>query len=115
MRKLRDEFPGILAWLIEGYRLYLVEGLKRPPLVETALDEWFATSDHLPELLRDCCVMGPRYTVVTTQLLEAYEAWCRKMHEKPMSVAMFSCGLQFHGCRKDRNKKQRFYKGLRLA
>jgi phage/plasmid-associated DNA primase len=114
--KLRTESPGTLAWLIEGYRLYLVEGLRRPrrPLpMETVLDAWFARSDHLPEFVSERCVTGSRFTIEPQPLYEAYQEWCRG-HLKPMPVTAFARGMEHHGFRRGRVTARRFYQGLKL-
>jgi putative DNA primase/helicase len=111
--KLRGEFPGILAWLIEGYRLYLAEGLRRPAAMESVLDAWFAKSDHLPEFIRERCVTGARFTVQPQVVYEAYQEWC-KGHTKPMPVTAFSRGMEHHGFRRGRVTARRFYEGLKL-
>jgi putative DNA primase/helicase len=111
--KLRGEFPGILAWLIEGYRLYLAEGLRRPPAMELALTAWFGKSDHLPEFIHDQCVTGSRFRVQPQPLYESYQAWC-KGHTKPMPVTAFSRGMEHHGFARGRVTAYRFYQGLKL-
>jgi putative DNA primase/helicase len=36
-QKLMAELPGILAWLVEGFRLYSLQGIDKPPAVAAAL------------------------------------------------------------------------------
>jgi putative DNA primase/helicase len=47
--KLRAEFPGILAWVVEGARLYCELGLKTPQEVILATDEYREDQDALKE------------------------------------------------------------------
>lgn len=42
--KLREELPDILAWMMEGYRLWKYEGLVKPAVVESAVRESMPTT-----------------------------------------------------------------------
>jgi putative DNA primase/helicase len=114
-RKLEDEFPGILNWLVEGFRLYLEQGLERPPSVEAALTAWLEECDHIPRFVNQCCVVGSRFSVELRPLFEAYQRWCSESLERPMSAAMFSRGMRHYGYKKDRNAKKRFYLNIKLV
>jgi putative DNA primase/helicase len=113
--KLEAEFPGILNWLLEGFRLYMEHGLEKPPVVDASLAGWLLECDHIPRFIDQCCVLGERFSVELRPLFDAYQEWCEQSLEKPMAAPMFSRGMQHHGYKKDRNAKKRFYLGIKLA
>ena len=56
--KLREEMPDILAWMMDGYRLWKYEGLHKPKAVEDSVKEYrnemdviaaFLASDYIAE------------------------------------------------------------------
>jgi len=81
-QKLQAEFLGILAWLVEGFRLYMVDGLKKPPLVVTSVESWQRESDHIPEFIAQRCISGNRFSIEPKPLFDAYKSWCRGIAEE---------------------------------
>jgi putative DNA primase/helicase len=53
--KLRDEWPGILAWMIRGCRMWQSKGLNPPPVVVAATEEYLAAEDRVQSWLEECC------------------------------------------------------------
>ena len=49
--KLREEMPDILAWAMEGYRLWKYEGLHKPKAVEDSVKEYRTEMDVLAAFL----------------------------------------------------------------
>ncbi len=49
--KLKAEAPGILAWMVEGCRLYQRDGLAAPPAVLAATEEYRTDEDDLAEFV----------------------------------------------------------------
>lgn len=71
--KLKAEYEGILAWAVEGCRLYLQEGLTPPEEVKQATEEYRQEMDILSEFINECCVIGENYQVLSTALYETYK------------------------------------------
>jgi putative DNA primase/helicase len=57
--RLLQEAEGILAWLVEGARLWYESGRKliRPPSVQRDIERWRKQSDWLEKFLADCCLV----------------------------------------------------------
>ena len=73
---LRDEAPGILAWVVAGTRFWLSQGLNPPRSVLDANEQYRQQQDHISEFLTEMCVMD-RGAVQSLQLLyQAYKGWC---------------------------------------
>jgi Protein of unknown function (DUF4238) len=56
--KLLTEAEGILAWAVEGARLWYAEGLAKPAEVEAAKDRWREDMDQLGRFIDERCVAG---------------------------------------------------------
>lgn len=73
---LRAEAAGILAWIVEGTRLWLAQGLKPPRAVLDANAEYRQQQDHVAEFLAECCTLDPAARQPLPALYKAYKAWC---------------------------------------
>ena len=89
--KLRTELPGILRWIVEGAVLYHREGLRDPPDVMAATEQYRQESDRLKEFLDDRCVFAPGdrsswgkdvYWVPVSDLYPAYTSWAESTRTK---------------------------------
>jgi putative DNA primase/helicase len=58
-RKLRAEWPGILAWMIEGCRDWQRHGLVRPDAVTEATRDYFEAQDVMGRWLKERCIIAP--------------------------------------------------------
>lgn len=54
--KLGQEFSGILNWALEGYRLYVEEGLEPPEAVKRATGQYRNEQNKLVQFLNDRCI-----------------------------------------------------------
>jgi putative DNA primase/helicase len=115
LQKLKGEFPGILAWLVEGFQRYRAEGLQKPPSVVSALNAWVANSDNTRRFIREACLDDSHYSIQPGLLYEGYVNWCKHSHEKPVSLSIFCQRLERQGFRRGRNHKGRSYTGVKLA
>ena len=76
LEKLRAEFPGILAWAVEGCRAWQEEGLGVPAEVRAATDAYRTEEDTITEFIADCCHIGRALEVYSSDLYSAYTVWC---------------------------------------
>jgi putative DNA primase/helicase len=82
--RLREEAPGILAWLVRGCLAWQREGLGLPPAVSAAVEQYRQHEDFLSEFYEDCCVIGSSENgtgvrVRPMELFSAYLRWCDRM------------------------------------
>lgn len=73
---LRTERSGILAWVVEGTRLWLSQGLNPPKAVLDASAEYRQQQDHIAEFLAECCTLDPEAKQAMPLLYSTYKAWC---------------------------------------
>lgn len=87
--KLREEGGGILKWLVDGYQMYLQEGLNTPPSVKAATEKYRAEEDNLQQFIDLCCVCCPTATVRAQALFDAYKKWALNQELQPLSMKAF--------------------------
>ncbi len=87
--KLRAEWPGILAWLIEGCLAWQRNGLQAPATVRAATDSYMSSVDATGTWLDDCCVQGPDAWATRDTLYSSWTAWATRAGERVGSRAEF--------------------------
>lgn len=78
--KLRDEAPGILAWLVEAAMDWRRNGLSRPPSVEAARDEWRADEDLIGQWADLALSADPESRLGAADAYGAFAAWAEAEH-----------------------------------
>lgn len=112
--KLKAEYPGILAWAVQGCLLWQCDGLKPPEKVTRATSAYRETMDRFSAFLEDCCVLTKNATVSAKRLRAAYEQWCADNGEHPKNQTWFGLQLQRRGAIKDKNGTVS-YRGIGLV
>lgn len=114
---IKEEGPGILAWIIEGARLSLADGLQDPPEVLAATHQYAEEEDSLGRFIADRCHQGDP-TVVrinTTLLLREYSDWCRENHEPDLSPQAFGRRIKSqYGIGVAKSHGDRYYIGITI-
>lgn len=98
--KLKAEWPQILAWAIEGCRMWLGEGLCRPTAVISATAQYFDDQDVFGQWFAERCItdMPGRFELVS----KCYADWATfaKEHgEEPGSQKSFGAAMGKRGFR----------------
>jgi putative DNA primase/helicase len=99
--KLRAEAPGILAWAVEGARLYQQDGIAAPASVVAAGAAYRAQQDVLGAFLRERCVLHEAARVTKSALHGAYRRWLSSQGEDDdaiLSAKVFAEKVREHGC-----------------
>jgi len=118
-QRLRDEADGVLAWLVEGCRMWRDEGLDQPEEVVAANQLWRNEMDPLPDFLADCCEILPSSVCQVSTLWKAHEAWADENADRfPLKRPQFAKRLEQAGFRRRQHrldgKSQRAWIGLKL-
>lgn len=85
--KLKDEYPGILAWLVRGCLDWQEQGLNPPPKILQATAEYRKDEDLLSSFIDECCVIEPDSRVVAKDLYDAFLWW---FHDQISTKKSFS-------------------------
>jgi putative DNA primase/helicase len=92
--KLRNEWPGILAWMIEGCSDWQKNGLVRPELVRSATNSYFEEQDTFQQWLEDCCEVGAAFAATNEELLASWSGYSIGRNTAEMTPNDFRAALQ---------------------
>lgn len=113
-RKLLAEAEGILAWAVEGAKLWWRDGLGKPPEVAAANDDWRAENDQLGRFIEECCVVADSFSGKARQLYECYRTWAEGAGERGISETLFGRRLKDRGFAKEHRRYGTVYVGIAL-
>jgi putative DNA primase/helicase len=108
--------PAILAWLVRGCLAWQRDGLGVPPAVESATAAYREDMDPIADFLADRCEVDSGATVRAEELQKTYQEWARAVGVgRPLGPKRFAAQLEGHGFERARDKRGRFWVGLRVA
>lgn len=109
-RMVRDEAPGILNWIMEGYQKWKEHGLGQiPDAVREKTNEYRRDQDCVSNFVKECCEENDAFSVSLKQLYAAYLEFGGKLGRKDFGNRIRSLGYE---CSRD-GKGYRV-RGLRL-
>ncbi|MGH0035323.1 MAG: phage/plasmid primase, P4 family [Myxococcota bacterium] len=115
--RLRQELPGILAWAVRGCLEWQRPGLRPPPAVQVATEEYRAAEDVIGTFLDERCETGPPASVwaPAAELYAAFIEWARSAGEEQLSQKRFGAALRERGLVSERRGKTRtrIWRGVR--
>jgi len=115
-QKLRAEFAGILAWMVEGWRMYQRHGFQEPKAVQIATAEYRSASDQVGQFINERCIEGPVHTSTAAAIYGAYRQWCVEHGENPMTQRALGLKLaERPGIEQGRSMSARTWRGLAIA
>lgn len=87
--KLHKEFPGILNWLIEGFKQYQEIGLNPPVKVLNATQSYRTDMNPIADFLRIGCTLSSGLNATKAELYNGYVKFCEENSEKPVTKRTF--------------------------
>ena len=112
--KLKDEWPGILAWLVEGCLDWQTEGLRPPKAVLEATEAYLSAEDSLAAWLEERCERRTAEWASSASLFVSWSAWATAAGENPGNSKRFAQALESRGFTPNRKMHGRGFDGLRL-
>ncbi|MBQ9516877.1 MAG: DNA primase [Eubacterium sp.] len=109
-RHLKEYFAGqdvknaIGMWLVEGYFMYLAEGLTPPDSVKKATSDYEAASDKIKQFIDERLVREAGAATPTAEVYREYRNWCIGGGMQPLAQNKFSERLKRYGEVKDKRK-----------
>jgi putative DNA primase/helicase len=79
--KLREEWPAILRWMIDGCLQWQRTGLQPPDAVRAATDEYLEAEDALNLWMEECVELVPDAWESSGTLFASWRAWAEKAGE----------------------------------
>jgi putative DNA primase/helicase len=107
-KKLLAELPGILAWAVRGCLAWQRDGLTAPASVLRATVEYQHTQDPIADFLDDCIELDDVLVSTKAEVYRAYEGWCKKNGENPLTNRKLGGDLIARGW-----QEQRLHGGIR--
>ncbi len=113
--KLREEWGGILQWMIEGCLAWQREGLNAPAVVQQATADYLAAEDALGRWLEECCEKNNASRTQVSVLFENWRSWCERNQEHGGSQKWFSENLASRGLARHKTRTGRVFAGIGLV
>ena len=115
-RKLREEWPAILAWMIQGCLEWQSQGLTAPTSVNLSTEEYFRDEDAYGRWIADCLVESEDGIVMTKELYQSWREWAGTQGEYVGSQLRMAKALVARKWRryKDPVKRTMGFRGWRL-
>lgn len=115
-RKLREEWPAILAWMVDGCREWLDGGLAPPPIVQAATASYFDDEDSVARWLQENTVVEETATVLSADLFSSWRWWAGANNEPVGSIKALVSAVAAHGFVRwqEPGTRKRGFRGLKL-
>lgn len=88
--RLRDEWPAILRWMIDGCLEWQQHGLGTAAAIMRASDHYFEQQNAFGRWLEERCVLDPMRSARPGELFADYQSWCGANGEAALSSADFA-------------------------
>jgi putative DNA primase/helicase len=112
--KLKAEWPGILAWLIEGTLEWQTQGLRPPQAVLDATEAYLAAEDATAAWIDDKCLRDLRSWEKSSDLFASWQSWAETAGEAAGTQRRLSQTLESRGFKSQPMRHGRGFMGLRL-
>lgn len=115
--KLRQEFPQILAWAVEGCMKWQEEGLEDPLCVVDATKDYKQEMDLIAGFVEQCVIIDYENNdkIMGVELFAIYKAWAKANNEFEMTAKKFGMEIVKKLPEKGRDGKGVFYKKIALT
>ena len=111
--KLKDEWPGILQWAIEGCLQWQKVGLNPPAVVRQATDNYLKAEDALNIWIEDCCDTHDSSAFTSSNALyTSWKEWADKSGEYAGTMKSVSQKLEDRGFPRRRTRDERGFEGI---
>ena len=95
--KLKAEWLGVLAWMIDGCLAWQRDGLAPPPAVRGATAAYLETEDPIHTWIDDTSERNPQAWESSTKLFASWEEWAKRLGEHIGTMKAFVQQLESHG------------------
>lgn len=113
--KLREEFPGIMAWAARGLAEWLRTGLDEPTDVTAATEEFRRSQDPIAGFWSTSVTTEKSAVTTCKEFYQAYKTWAEGEGEEPVSPKAVGLRLADMGFRSITEGRSKVYRGVRLV
>jgi putative DNA primase/helicase len=112
--RLKEEWPGILSWAIEGCIEWQDKGLAAPKAVVDATAKYLEAEDGIHTWIDEECERDHRAFTTSGSLYASWKAWADRSGENAGSMKAFSQNLEKRGFEYRAKRDGRGFIGLRI-
>lgn len=112
--KLKEEWPGILQWLVEGCLEWQTERLQPPQAVRDATETYLAAEDALAAWIDDRCERDSKARESSGALFGSWSGWAAAAGEILGSQRRLSQALEARGFERANWGSGKGFRGLRI-
>lgn len=114
--KLCSDASAILNWCVEGYQMYLTEGLKEPATLLDEIAVYREENDTFGGFISDCLILDKKAMLERPVLFELFQDWCDRTntYQRGMSNRKFFKKMRDRGFLEKRTTEGRFFVGLAI-
>ena len=110
--RLKDEWPGILTWLIEGCLEWQTEGLQPPQAVREATAAYLEAEDAIAAWIDERCEREPNAWAPLATLFSSWSAWASTTGEIVGSTKRLAQTLEARGFTRHKMERGQGFYGL---
>ena len=90
----KESMSAILNWMIDGYRLFLKNGLEMPERIVDAISAYRQETDIIGQFLIDTTITKDGYRLSANELYSVYSQWAKDNGYRPMNNKNFVAELR---------------------
>jgi putative DNA primase/helicase len=114
-QKLKAEWSGILAGMVQGALSWQRDGLRPPEAVKAATAAYLEAEDALTAWMDESCRQEVTAWETSSELFGNWKAWAERSGENPGSIKRFVQQLETRGFTPERRRTGRGFTGIRLG
>jgi len=114
--RLREEWPAILAWMLEGCLAWQQTGLAIPEAVKAETERYFEGEDALGRWMNECLEPEPQASTLVSDLFSSWREWTNSNGEytgslKRLSAALLARKLERYA---EPSTRKKGFRGIRI-
>jgi phage/plasmid-associated DNA primase len=109
---LKAEWPGILAWAVQGCIKWQAQGLGTPTEVTKATQAYREEMDIIGDFIDEHCIIDANAKAKASTLYATYKTWCDANGEHALTQKVFGSRLTERGFERKREKAGYFWLGI---
>lgn len=110
--RLREEWPAILRWMIDGTLAWQRDGLQPPHVVEAATASYFDAQDLVGEFIGQHCERGPGHACGVQTLFKYWRDFMEGRGEQPGTMKGFVSAISAYGIERRKKKSGKVWVGI---